>query len=99
MEDRTPKSRKPRVRVLRSGVIDQARVWHDCDWCHQPIMPGDRYEIKVTAINGRLQIEKHHCPECPEDPDDERASREVEDIERWNAMKSQRNPQTILRVA
>ncbi len=58
--------------------VRTARVQHECDWCIEPIRPGDWYEGCVTLNHPgklvcptkkwrvRITVEKRHYPECPE---------------------------------
>lgn len=59
-------------RTLRTKEI-RAQITHRCDFCDEPIFPGDVYLLKISAIrSGKyrcLRVEKEHVnPLCP--PDD-----------------------------
>ena len=72
--------RRPRYRVLRRYSVSMALKWHDCGSCCVPISPGQSYQATVTAVEGRIVVQKYHAPSCPEDPDGERAEREADEL-------------------
>lgn len=63
-------SYKGYCRLLRS----YSRVaWqhHDCDFCDEPISPGDMYDgwvhVEVESGRKRFYVVRKHYPECPKD--------------------------------
>ena len=71
------------ARCIRSYNRIFANEFHDCEYCHVPIMPGEGYHAEVWVQGKRLWVKKFHdfCPEDPHD-EEERIKREEDEREK-----------------